>query len=351
MLTEAAKPLGFEILVVDPVENCPAAQVGAKQIHAGLKDQDAIVELAHHSDVITWEIEHIDSQHLIELEEDGHDIQPSPETLHVVQDKLRQRQMLAGKVPVGSFFDLSEEMPVDSSGFVVKSRMGGYDGRGNLVVETLDDPAIEEQFGDTPIYAETKIDFQKEIAAIAARDWLGNVTIYPLVETVQKNNICHVTSSPAELDPAIEEQSLEVVHATMGLLKGLGVFAIEMFVTNDGQVLVNEIAPRVHNSGHHTIEANITSQFEQHIRAITGLPLGSVESRSPSAMVNILGSQEGTLNRKGLEKALGDKDTHVHFYGKDPRRERKIGHITTLAPTTNEAKAKALKARRELYRI
>jgi 5-(carboxyamino)imidazole ribonucleotide synthase len=350
MLTESAIPLGFSVTVVDPAYNCPARQIGANQILAALDDPVALDLLAERSDVVTWEIEHFPANHLGELAAAGVNVEPSAETLAIIQDKLVQKELLRSEgIPVAPFSaELDESRFLGGGPFIVKTRKGGYDGRGNLVVDTLEPAHISQHFGVKPVYVEQKVEFEKELSVIAARDTRGNIKTYPIVETIHKDNICHTVISPAEIDPKIAESAQDIAEATMEILQGAGVFAIEMFVVN-GAVLVNEIAPRVHNSGHHTIEANATSQFEQHIRAITGMPLGDTRMIVPAAvMINILGTENGRLDRTGLDTVLALPDTHPHFYGKDPRRARKIGHITVTAATTQEAKEIALKARREL---
>lgn len=347
MMTPPAKELGFRVKVVENSFDAPAAQVGAEVIQAPITDEEALVRLVGESDVTTWEIEHFPAQKLVELQEAGHNIQADPATLVIIQDKLIQSEYLDGLgIPVAPFSaDLDESEFLGGGPFVVKSRREGYDGRGNLVVDSLDDPRIAEQFGNNLVYVEQKLSFDKELAVVAARDMAGNIVTYPVVETIHENNICHTVISPAEIDPRLKQQAEEIAHLTLEHLNGAGVFAIEMFVVGDN-VLVNEIAPRVHNSGHLTIEASKTSQFEQHIRAITGLPLGSTEQIAPAAvMVNILGTREGSLDRSGIHLSAALPDTKIHFYGKTPRLERKIGHITTLAASTRGALATARQAR------
>lgn len=350
MLTEAALPLGFQVTVVDGADGCPAAQVGADQIKASLSDLDAIDQLVEGSDVTTWEIEHIPAQHLLDLEAQGANIEPSPNTLLTIQDKLLQKQFLQNAgIPVAPFSgELNEDVFPGGGPFVVKARKGGYDGRGNLVVDTLEDDRINEQFGDTPTYVEQAIGFNKELSVVAARDKAGDVECYPAVETIHKDNICHTVISPAEIGDEASEEARRVATQVMSKLEGAGVFAIEMFLV-DGDVLVNEIAPRVHNSGHQTIEANVTSQFEQHIRAITAMPLGVVATRSTvSGMINILGTREEPLSREGLDRVLALPDVHPHFYGKSSRPQRKIGHITFLGDSHDRVRNVLNKAREEL---
>jgi phosphoribosylaminoimidazole carboxylase PurK protein len=351
MLTTPAKQLGFDVKVVDPVPNCPAAQVGAEQILAGLKDTNAIDILAQQSDVLTWEIEHIPADYLVDLVSRGHDVQPSPETLLMIQDKLAQKQFLQSRgIQVAPFSDkLDGSQFLGGGPFIVKTRTGGYDGRGNLVVKSLNPPPdIKAHFGDQPVYVEQAVNFEKELAVIAARDRAGNISVYPPVETIHRDNICHMVLAPAEISPRALKSAEDIAATTLKELHGAGVFAIEMFVVDD-DVLVNEIAPRVHNSGHLTTEANVTSQFEQHVRAITGLTLGSVAMRAPAAaMINILGQREEPLCRAGLDRVLATPDTHPHFYGKSSRAARKIGHITVLGSSIDEVKSQAEAARKEL---
>lgn len=347
MMVPSAKELGFHVKVVENTEDCPAGQVGADVLKAPITDLDAVEQLVEESDVTTWEIEHIPAELLVELQGKDHNIQADPATLVIIQDKLIQSEYLQSVgIPVAPFSEeLDEDAFLGGGPYVIKSRKGGFDGRGNLVVDSLDDPRIQEKFQDIDIYVQQKLEFEKELAVIAARDMKGNIVTYPVVETVHEDNICHTVTSPAQVDKSVHEKAEEVARQTLKYLNGAGVFAIEMFLVN-GDIIVNEIAPRVHNSGHLTIEANKTSQFEQHIRAVTGLPLGSSEQIAPAAvMVNILGTQTGDLDRKGLDKVAGEKDTKLHLYGKTPRPARKIGHITTLAATAEEAHAIAARSR------
>lgn len=362
MLTEAAHPLGFQVTVLDPTPDCPATLAGARQIVGGLKDADAIRQLAEQTDVVTWEIEHINTYALIELENNGFNVQPSPLTLAVIQDKYTQKQVLANAgLPVAPFAPLThyeteaerqshitETVQTLGGAAIIKTRRGGYDGRGNLVYDG--DLAKVDKLGSnwTNLYAEAIVPFRKELSVVAARDVKGNIETYPTVETVHEDNICHTVVCPARIEPALVNDAQELARETLRYLEGAGVFAIEMFAT-DNDVLINEIAPRVHNSGHHTIEANVTSQFEQHIRAITGMPLGPTRLRSVAvAMINILGKREEPLRRDGLENILALANTYPHFYGKAPKKARKIGHITVLGSSVEEVLRTANQAREEL---
>jgi 5-(carboxyamino)imidazole ribonucleotide synthase len=355
MLTEAAHPLGFNVTVLDPTPNCPAAQVGAKQIEGSLQDENAINELVKSNDVTTWEIEHINVHELRRLSYMDYNIQPNHETLETIQDKYFQKKFLKDNgLPVADFWLIPNDFYMmdvalkrSQGNLIIKAATGGYDGRGNLVYagQSLDE--LHGALG-SQIYAEGIVDFERELAVVAARDINGNIAIYPTVETVHKDNICHTVIAPAEVSTKVAENAREIAHETLRHLGGAGIFAIEMFQT-DEEVLINEIAPRVHNSGHITIEANTTSQFEQHIRAVTGMPLGDTKMRAPAAaMINILGNKAEPLSRKGLENVLAMPDTHPHFYGKDPRPARKIGHITVLGSSINEVRERAQTAREAL---
>lgn len=363
MLTEAAHPLGYQVTVLDASPDCPATKAGARQIVGGLKDAAAIRRLAEQTDVMTWEIEHINTLAIAELADDGYNIQPSPWSLSAVQDKYYQKERLREiGLPVAQFVALTpqesaaaKEVHLDEvvrmlgGAVMLKARTGGYDGRGNLVFDG-NYARVDEVLGSdwSNLYAERIVPFEKELSVVAARDVRGRIELYPIVETVHKDSICHTVVAPAGIRPALLTDAQDIAHETLRELDGAGVFAIEMFATED-EVLINEIAPRVHNSGHHTIEANVTSQFQQHIRAITGMSLGSTAMRSPAAaMINILGKREEPLTRKGLDKVLALPDTHPHFYGKSSRPARKIGHITVLGSSVEEVLKTANQAREEL---
>ena len=339
--------------MVENLPPCPAAQIGARQIIGTVQDPEAITHLAEQTDVVTWEIEHIDADILFDLEMAGYNIQPAPVTLRVLQDKFTQKELLRkASLPVHGYAALPADLTDESdrhqamarlmkdlgSPLIVKARRGGFDGRGNHRYSG-DNEAMEAALGTDwgNLYAEEMVTFEKELSVVAARDLVGNVVTYPIIETQQKDSICHLAVAPADIDPRLARDAVEVAHETLKLLGGAGVFAIEMFAIGN-TVAINEIAPRVHNSGHLTIEANQTSQFEQHIRAITGMPLGSAAMRAPAAvMINIIGSRDEPLTREGLGTLLAIPDTHPHFYGKSSRPGRKIGHITVLGRSIAEA--------------
>ncbi len=358
MLTLTALPLGFEVIVINPSPNSPAAQVGAKEIVADLYDPSALRELASVADYVTIEIEHLDAKTLETLSDGGAVINPHPRTVQFIQDKLQQKKFLsANNIPVADFVgvknkkDATTALKTYGGKMLIKTRHGAYDGRGNMVVSSVAD--IDEalsKFKNIELYAEKFVPFKKELAVIVARAMDGTVATYPVVETRHERNICVEVLSPAQVSDEISKEARQVAHNVAEKLGGAGVFAIEMFLSQDNKILVNEIAPRVHNSGHHTIEGNRTSQFEQHIRAITGLPLGDTSLIVPAAvMVNILGDRDGETTSEGLDLALSISGVSVHLYGKSPTKiDRKMGHITATADTMVEAKSRARLARKHL---
>lgn len=350
MLTQAALPLGHEVTVLGMAgENSPAAQVGASQMEGGLQDPYAIIDLAKKTDVVTWEIEHINASILHSLDDGGTNIQPSPDALLTIQDKHRQKVHLdkhgiavADFMTIRDVRDLSEARSVFSDKFILKTRKGGYDGRGNAVYQKgMNLKTILGDLNADPanpnIYAERLVDFQRELSLVGVRDLAGRVAVYPLVETVHEDNICIETVAPADIDPNVLAAAEELGRATIDTFDGAGVFAVEMFQDGNDNVLVNEVAPRVHNSGHWTILGAETSQFENHIRAITGMPLGGTKALGPTAMVNILGTKDIRLPEEALRVRQPRGDVEINWYGKDPRPARKIGHISVRAETAHEA--------------
>jgi len=339
MLTEAANNMTSEIsnvIVLDPTKNCPASKVGAEQIVADFKDALAIKELAKKCDIITYEIESGDSQVLKSLEGTC-EINPSPETLEIIQDKLVQKKFLAeNDIPVAEFMEITSkkelELKISKFGLPVllKTRTGAYDGRGNFKISSLDQiPDALEIFNGKSLMIEKFVDFKMEVSVIATRSTSGEIKTYPLVENIHKDNILNMTIAPARVNEVISKNAEEIAHKTMEVLRGAGVFGIEMFVTNDNQVLINEIAPRVHNSGHHTLQSSETSQFEQHLRAILGLELGSTELVYNTIMYNILGPKNFT----GLYKSpsIDLENTFLKMYGKlESKPQRKIGHVNLV---------------------
>ena len=338
MITEAAQNLEevSKIIVLDPTENCPAAKVGAEQIVADFKDEDAIKKLSELSDIITYEIESGNSDVLKKLETHT-EINPSPDTLRIIQDKLLQKQFLKeNDIAVAEFVKIENKNElidvIDKMGLPVllKTRRDAYDGRGNYKINSKSeiDDALDLFAGQT-LMIEKFVKFEKEVSVIAARNTKGEIATYPVVENIHENNILRTTIAPGRVSEKVKKQAEKIAEKTMEVLHGAGVFGIEMFVTPDDEILINEIAPRVHNSGHHTLQSCDTSQFEQHLRAILGMELGNSSIKSPTIMYNILGPK----TFKGEYNVLFKKQDNVYLkmYGKlESKPQRKIGHINIV---------------------
>jgi len=337
MITEAAKNLSdaiSEITVLDPTDNCPAAQAGAKQIVGYFKDEDAIVKLAEQSDIITYEIESGNTDVLSKL---NAEIEPSPTTLGIIQDKLLQKKFLSeNELPVSQFYeitsldDLREKINDLGLPVLLKARRDAYDGRGNFKITSPDEIEKAYQYFDgKSLMVEKFVNFKMEVSVIAARNTKGEIAAYPLVENIHENNILKITIAPARVSDDVIMDACDIAKKTMEVLKGAGVFGIEMFIDQDDKILINEIAPRVHNSGHHTLQSCKTSQFEQHLRAILGLELGSTDLVHKTVMCNILGPDgyEGKYKPVELEK----DGVYLKMYGKDvSKQQRKLGHFNVV---------------------
>lgn len=337
MITEAAKNLSehiSEIIVLDPTENCPAAQAGAKQIVGDFKDELAILKLAEQSDIITYEIESGNTDVLSKLKAE---IEPSPSTLSIIQDKLSQKTFLSeNELPISQFYEITNldnlREKINELGLPVllKSRRDAYDGRGNFKITSPDEVEKAYQYFDgKSLMVEKFVNFKMEVSVIAARNTKGDIATYPLVENIHENNILKMTIAPARVSDNVIKDAGKIAKKTMEVLKGAGVFGIEMFIDQDDKILINEIAPRVHNSGHHTLQSCKTSQFEQHIRAILGLELGSTDLVHKTVMCNILGPDgfEGKYKPVQLEK----DGVYLKMYGKDVSKpQRKLGHFNVV---------------------
>lgn len=348
MMTVAAKQFGFHVSVLDPTPGSPAAQVADCQKVASFHDREAIRRLAEEADVLTYEFEHIDCTALDELESSGFPVFPAAGLLRTIQHKLAQKQALqAAGIPVPHFkavsgpADLRAAAEQFSYPLLLKACTGGYDGKGNYLLRAPEEIAQAlEVLGETDLMAEKFVPFACEVSVLAARGRDGEVKTYPLSENEHQDNILRRSIVPARVGASVAGRAREVAEAVMNEFAGVGVFCVEMFVTTDGGVLVNEVAPRPHNSGHYTIEACVTSQFEQHIRAIAGLPLGDTSLCLPAVMVNLLGAegQDGPAVLKGYRQALALPGLHLHLYGKAiTAPQRKMGHITVTAANQEQA--------------
>jgi len=351
MITEAAQKMPefiSKIIVVDPTEKCPASKVGAEQIIADFKNQNAIKELAEKSDIITYEIESGNSE-VLKSVQNIVEISPTPYTLRIIQDKFLQKTFLyENNIPVPEFIKI-ESMSDLKSGIekfdypvLLKARRDAYDGRGNFKIDSHSDiQKAYDYFEGRKLMLEKFVPFKMEVSVIAARSTKGEIKNYPLVENVHEENILRTTIAPARVSEEIAKKAEKIAKKTMSVLKGAGVFGIEMFVTNNDSILINEIAPRVHNSGHHTLQSSKTSQFEQHLRAILGLELGETELLYPTIMYNILGSKSFT--GKYHDPNIKEKNVFLKMYGKDTSKPmRKLGHVNLIGQK-NESVEELLK--------
>lgn len=353
MMILDAKRLGFEIVTLDPSEKCPSHSITDKHICASFHDEEAFKALASEVDVITYEFEHIHADFLEALEQKGHKVYPTASSLKIIQDKYTQKSLLKESgilmpdfIKVETVMDLKKAGEAFGYPFMLKATTGGYDGKGNAVVKSESD--IEKQFkvlgaGEVPLMAEKFLNFTKEISVLACRGIGGEIVVYPVAENIHRDSILDETIVPAALDESSEKKAMKMAHDVMEIFEGVGMFCTEMFVDEDGEIYLNEVAPRPHNSGHYTIEGTLTSQYEQHIRAITGLPLGDVALRSPIVMRNILGSgNEGPTVINGLEKTYENPRVKVHLYGKTfSKPGRKMGHITVVGSDIDQIRNEA----------
>lgn len=360
MLIEAGLPWNVNYNILDPGADAPAARCATEFIHGSLTDREAILQLAAVSDILTYEIEHIDVDTLIELEVQGKTVIPGPQILKTIQDKSVQKQFYTehglSTTPYKLFTNI-EEMQGAASEFseeriVVKSAKGGYDGKGVWILNRADVLAcnVPFQLDGSTFFLEQFLGHARELSVIVARNDKGDSRTYPSVEMVfdPKLNLVDYLFAPANVTDT-EETALQILaHDAIDALEGVGLFAVEMFLTGEGEVFINEIAPRPHNSGHQTIEGNVTSQYEQLNRILLGLPLGETDLYGPVVMMNLLGDSDvnGSYDLNGLDVLFASKDTHLHWYNKTQTRPgRKMGHITVQADSVQEAHDTAARVR------
>jgi 5-(carboxyamino)imidazole ribonucleotide synthase len=348
MMAIAAKQMGFRVAVLDPTPDCPTAQVADVHIAAAYDDVAAANRLAEVSDVITYEFENVASEVAEELERKAYLPQGSA-LLHITQDRLREKAAIekAG-VPVSPYRKVVTQADLRSAiheiGFpsVLKTTTGGYDGKGQYVLRNLDDCVVieKELNGERVFVLEKWVDFDKEISVIVTRSTLGETATFPVAENQHINNILHQTIVPARITESEAKDAVAMALKIAESIDLVGTLAVEMFLTKEGCLFANELAPRPHNSGHYTIEACETSQFAQHIRAICGWPLGSTALLKPAVMVNLLGQ-----DMERVAEAIPHLGAaHCHIYGKARAKpNRKMGHVTVLGHTTKEA-LEAIKA-------
>lgn len=341
MSAHAAQRLGFELVILEKEKNSPAGQLTHHEFIGWVDDDNLMNDFAKASDIITLENEFVDSERIKFLEELGKKVFPSSKTIKLIQDKFIQKKTLSKKgIPVPKFIEINDKIsfPKISSQFpdqfLLKSRKMGYDGYGNALIKSEKEyhKAVESLSSrHSELMAEEFVKFSMELAVMVVRT-KKEIRAYPVVQTIQENHICKIVIAPARISKKIKEKATEIAVEAVKAVNGFGIFGVELFLTEENELLVNEMAPRPHNSGHYTIDACVTSQFENHIRAVMELPLGSTEMIKPYAvMINILGKQNGEGVLQNYNDILSVDDVHLHLYGKGKSRKgRKMGHFTIL---------------------
>lgn len=352
MTAAAASSFGCEVVVFERQEEFPAHSVDTHALIGDWNRPEDLLRLAPLVDVVTLENEFVCTDALSVLADHRHTLWPSAGTLALVQDKYRQKCVFVeAGLPVAPFANAPTRDSVIRFGFpaVLKKRRNSYDGKGNATVMSEHDleAAWRSLDGDAnALYVEALYPFVMELAIIVTRGQNGETVQYPVVETVNREHICHVVKAPADVNRHVAAEVMDYAARAVAAIQGVGSFGLEFFLSADGAVVLNEIAPRVHNTGHYTIEACACSQFENHVRAILGWPLGSPAMVAPAAaMVNLLGFGDGPGTPVGLEQALSVSGAHIHIYGKArSARGRKMGHVTALGLSVDEAAMAAQRA-------
>lgn len=348
MFIQEAINLNVNVGILDPDINAPCKHLVEEFTCGSLQDFDTVMNFGKDKSVLTIEIEHVNVDALEALEKSGKKVFPQPRVLRIVQDKGLQKEFYTQhQIPTAPYFLVENKSEIstyaDEFPFFQKMRKGGYDGKG---VTKLDNPADLSKAFDVPSVLEKLVPFKKEISVIVSRNEDGEMSHFPVVdcEFNPEANLVEFLFAPADIDEAVEKNAIAIARKVIEALDMVGILAVEMFLMDDGSILVNEIAPRPHNSGHHTIEGNITSQYEQHLRSILNLPPGSTDTLRPAVMVNILGEPgfEGDAIYEGLEKILDMPGVFVHLYGKKTTKPfRKMGHVTIIASNIKRAREMA----------
>ena len=355
MLIQEAVNFNIHISVLDPAVNAPCADLANNFVVGNFNDHQTVLDFGKSVDVLTIEIEHVNIEALEELERLGKKVFPTPQALRTIQDKGLQKQFYkANDIPTAPFhlIDNAEDALLfkEKGPFMQKLRKGGYDGKGVTPLRT------EAEFNaafDAPSVLEEFVPFVKELAVIVARNESGEIATFPLVEMEfnPEANLVEFIFSPAHVNTDVEGNAKKIASDIANKLQHVGLLAIELFLTADGNLLVNEIAPRPHNSGHHTIEACFVSQYGMHLRAILNMPLGSTGLRTPAVMINLLGEKgfEGKARYENIEEVLQTEGAYIHLYGKeDTKPFRKMGHITVCNLNLEEAKDTARRFLKEV---
>jgi 5-(carboxyamino)imidazole ribonucleotide synthase len=361
MTAIAALPLGVDVVVLEKNPQSPAARLSPDCVVGDWADRETLLKFAEQCEFITLENEFVDSEVLAMLEKAGHRVFPGSACLAVTQDKFLQKSALqkAG-IAVPKFRAVRSHAEIIAAGkesgwpMLLKTRRNGYDGKGNFTLKSEADVAAGWQAlgGDkNELMVEAFFPFVKELAVIVTRGRDGATAIYPVVETTQRNHVCHVVKAPAQISDELAIRAAALAKRAVETVVGVGSFGVEMFLSATGELAINELAPRVHNSGHYTIEACDCSQFENHVRAVLGWPLGNPLMVTPAAvMVNLLGTKKTSGQPRGLDATLQMAGARVHLYGKPMSGAgRKMGHITVLGKSVDAAQAAAERAARQIY--
>ena len=355
MFAIAARTMGYRVHTLSPDNDTPAGQVSDVEITAAYDDLDAVRQFARSVDVVTFEFENISSETVLALEEIV-PVRPQGEVLHTTQNRHREKSFLGRNgFPVTPFrairtlSDLKSALRKLGTPAILKSADFGYDGKGQVRITSADEAEdAYRDLGTVEMILETAVDFDCELSVVVARGMDGAVADWGVVRNSHRRHILDVSTAPAEVPPSVARIAIKIAHSVVQELNVVGVLCVEYFLTRDGRLLINELAPRPHNSGHFTIDASVTSQFEQQVRAVCGLPLGSTEIVRPAAMANLMGDlwRQGEPN---WDAACAFPGVKLHLYGKtEPRAGRKMGHLTAIAPTTAEAELLVTSARQAL---
>jgi 5-(carboxyamino)imidazole ribonucleotide synthase len=352
MFTIAARRMGYRVHTFSPDEDTPTGQVADLEVTASYEDLDALRGFARHVDVVTFEFENVPIEAIDTVEESA-PVRPAGVALHTAQERGREKTFLADRgfptapfAKAASLDELWDAVARIGTPAIVKTAAFGYDGKGqHPVISPADVEHIWTAIGHQEAVVEKRITLQAELSIVAARGLDGEAALYPIFENRHRHHILDLTTSPAMVPPAVARRASDITRAILEELQYVGVLCVEFFLSTDGELLVNELAPRPHNSGHLTFDASFTSQFEQQVRAICGLPLGSTDLLRPAAMVNLLGDLwlGGEPNWAG---ACRFTDVKLHLYGKTQARPgRKMGHLTCMAETVQQAQDRVIAAR------
>ncbi|HQV76856.1 MAG TPA: 5-(carboxyamino)imidazole ribonucleotide synthase [Chitinophagales bacterium] len=356
MFIENASKMAIPITILDKDKNCPAHPIAKKHIVGSITDADAIQQLADSCDVLTWEIEHIHVDKLIDLQQQGKTIIPNPHVLKIIQDKGKQKQFYQdNNIPTSPFFNVKNRIEaiekLKQSSFkkvAIKSCTGGYDGKGVFIAMVND--ILENQTHipfDGELMIEEFVECKKELAVLVARDQHGNNAVYPCIEMeFTDSNLVSFLISPANIEQHIEQQAQQIALQCADAFNSAGLFAVEFFLSLKDELCVNEIAPRPHNSAHHTIEGFYASQYEQLLRILLDKPLASTAMLQPCAMVNIVGDKIGKYQLKYMKELMQLEGVYIHLYGKEESKpNRKLGHVTIVNEDRNKVIQLAEKVR------